>query len=349
MAKQDPVGLLEGCRAGHEAGAAGGAAQRRERVEEEHEPAAGGEPHRAAPVADRHLAQRAAGAAQPHGARLGGDLVDRRLEALELVGAGAPGAEVAAGRGDLGQPLADLVGRELPVAARAEDRAENADAAFDEQRRRGEADGIGQRAAEAGLVAVGEHVAADVGQDDEVAAELRGAVGKRSRDRGRTVAGVQQQHGLTEVARHVRLREVKAAGPCRVGPGERDVLVERLGRAQRADPARARQRVDRPALPRQAPDDRRRAERVRQLGDDQRTHDVAPAADADGEEPLRRGDRREHRIRREPGCRRWRSRGSWRRRARTRRPRGPAYLRRAGRAAAPTRSGIRRTRPSRAP
>ena len=113
-------------------------------------------------------------------------------------------------------------------------------------------------------------------------------------DGGRAARRVEQQDGLAEVAGHVRLGEAKAAGPGGVRAGEGGVRVQRLRRGQLVDAPRTGQRVDRPALPGQPADDRRRAERLRQLGDDERADDVTAAADADGEDPLGGGERREH-------------------------------------------------------
>jgi hypothetical protein len=87
---------------------------------------------------------------------------------------------------------------------------------------------------------------------------------------------------------------VEAAGSDGAWSCERGVLLEHPpGPAELADPSRAGQRVDRPALPGQAADDGRRPERRGQLGDHERADDITAAADADGEDPLRRGDRRE--------------------------------------------------------
>ena len=169
-------------------------------------------------------------------------------------------------------------------------------------------------------------------------------------DRRGAAAGVQQQHGLAEMARHVRLGEVKAARAGRVGSGERDGAVQRAGAGQLADAPRAGPGVDRPALPGQPADDRGRAEQPRQLGDRQRADDVTAAADADGEDAPGGAERRDQRSsrrasRRGRERRRRRSRRSPRPRDRTRRPTAPACPRRAGRAAAPATSGSRRTRP----
>jgi hypothetical protein len=64
------------------------------------------------------------------------------------------------------------------------------------------------------------------------------------------------------------------------------VGVQALDVGELVDPARAGQRIDRTALPRQAADDGRRAECLGQLGDDERADDVTASADADGEHTL---------------------------------------------------------------
>ena len=95
-----------------------------------------------------------------------------------------------------------------------------------------------KRAAEAGLVAVGEHVAADVEQHDEVAAQAVGRGGDAGAHRGGAGVGVDQDDRLAGQLGHPRLGEAHAAGVRRVGAGQRH-RVGRGARRRRPRPAGA--------------------------------------------------------------------------------------------------------------
>jgi hypothetical protein len=147
---------------------------------------------------------------------------------------------------------------------------------------RGEHDRVGQRAGQAGLVAVGEDVAADVEQDDDIASQLRGGVVEVARHGARPWVGVDQQDGAPEDAGHAALGEAEAAGARGLGPGEPDRLVQALVEPLRlVERARTGQRVDGPPLPGDAAGDGRRAQALGEIDDRERTDDVAAAADAD--------------------------------------------------------------------
>ena len=137
-------------------------ARGRRGVEEVHLPAIAGELHCAPAVANLRGAGLAQRAAQRHRARFGGDRVDRGAQAVELRRVQRRGAKRAARGLHLVQPGANLRRRQLAVAAGAEHRAHDRDAVTLQRDARGEQHRVGQRAGEPGLVAVGEHVAADV-------------------------------------------------------------------------------------------------------------------------------------------------------------------------------------------
>ncbi len=248
---------------------------------------------------------------------------------LERVGVGGrepPGAEQPAGGGDLADPLEHLLRRQLAVAAGPEDRG---DRGRGHVGARGQHDGVAERAGEARLVAVAEHVAADVDQRHELAAERLGGGVERLRHEPRAGVRVHEQHGLAGHARHVRLGEQEAARPARGGRGERGRGVQRLGAGQLVEAPRPGQRIDRAPLPRDAAEAGPQAGGLGGAGGAERSDDVAAAADADAQDGPGAGEERvirRRRGRRRPG----RSRRSPPRRARTPRRRARACPRTGG-------------------
>ena len=175
----------------------------------------------------------------------------RGSSALRLLGGVRPSApsEPPAAR-DLGEPLEHLGGRQLAVAARAEHGA--GDAASAERGAAASRTASASGLAEPGLVAVGQDVAADVEQDDVVAAQPLGRVAQRRR-RPRAGPGWGST-STTSARRSARPRRASAKrkppGPVVSGPASADGLVERARRAvdlvQRRGPG---QRVDRRGAP----------------------------------------------------------------------------------------------------
>ena len=291
---------------------------------------------------------RAAEAGQGLGACLGGHGRDRLLQALRGLRRQAQGAEQAAAARDLGHAGEHLGGPQLAVAAGPE-HGQDQGPALGQRRRAGHAHGIAQGAAEARLVAVGEHVAADVDQHDEVAVQVVGRGGDAGAHRVGARVGIDQDDRLAESAR--------PSAPRRSGRRRRSGC--------RGRPAPPRGRGARRRRPRPAgavPGSGSMAERSQvvppsatsgaagadQLGHRQGAHHVAAAADAEAQgaprpldEGVEAGQLRRRRVRR-----RRRSPRSPPRRGRTRRRRAPACPRRAARAAAPATSGSRRTRPA---
>ncbi len=256
-------------------------------VEEGHPATGRRERHGAAAVADRDVAGLAAGAAQRHRAGLGGDGHDGRLQARERVLAERGVAAPAAGRLDLGQALGDLRRGQLAVAAGAEDGRQHGHARRGQRGRAGEHEGIGERAAQAGLVAVGEDVAADVEQDHGVAAQPAGRDGEALGHRRGARMRVDQDGRLAEQLGHPALGEAEAARARGIGPGQRDGRMQRLGAGHLVEAPRTRERVDRAPLPGQAAEDGRRAARLGHRGGRKRAHDVTAAADPQAQDPGR--------------------------------------------------------------
>jgi hypothetical protein len=138
-------------------------------------------------------------------------------------------------------------------------------------------------------VTVGEHVAADVEEDDEVAVEPIGGLGDPVGHGARTGVHVHEHGRLAEQAGHARLAEHHASrAHARVRAREEHARRQRLGVLDLAHGTRAGLRVDRLALPRDAAHDRMGAViEPRRLRRRQRAHDVPAAADSDHERPAR--------------------------------------------------------------
>jgi hypothetical protein len=131
---------------------------------------------------------------------------------------------------------------------------------------------------------VGEDVPADVEEHDEIGAELPRSVRECAAHGGRPGIRVDEHGRTAEEPGHPRLGEREAAGPGGVRAGDGDGEVEGLGAGDLVEAARAGERVDRPALPGEASDDRfEAAGGVRPDGEGQGADDVAPATDADAQ------------------------------------------------------------------
>ena len=151
-------------------------------------------------------------------------------------------------------------------------------------RRGGEQDRVGQRARQARLVAVREHVAADVEQHDEVEPRCVAAAATPAAAPAGPPLGSTSTRRRAEQLGHAGLGEAEAAGPVVSGPRERGGGVQELGVVDLGERRGPGQRVDRPALPGQPADDRGRAEALGDGGRRERTGDVTAAADPDDED-----------------------------------------------------------------
>ena len=155
-------------------------------------------------------------------------------------------------------------------------------------RRGREEERVAERAGEAGLVTVGEHVPAHVHEHDQVGAELGGGGPEAVRDRGGPERGVHEHRLLAEQLCHPRLGEQHPAVAHPRRPAGREhsrrqrPCVHYLGLCPWA-----RLRVDRPALPRDTAHDRARAVSPARLGRRERAHHVATAADAEHQRAAR--------------------------------------------------------------
>ena len=243
---------------------------------------------------------------------------------------------------------------QLAVAAGAEHRPATASPAAVDRAARGEQHGVAQRAREPRLVAVGEHVAADVdaarrGRSPAAARRRRG----RRRPRRGPGWGRRSTHGLAEELGHARLGEAEASRAACLRARERDRGVEALARRRSrrggAGPGSGsigRRSQVMPPTTTSAP------RRAGGLGHGQRADDVAAAADADGTGARRAppssgvdaGRCESAWLDGDAGASRSRSPRSPRSRARTPRRRAPACPRTAGRGGSRATSGSRRTR-----
>ena len=232
VAEQDAVGLVQRARRRPRAGrsaprcAAPPAGRRRTRGRRSSR-----QLHGAAPVADRHAAQRAARAAQAHRAGLGRDLRDRRLQPVEL---GRPGAPASRGaRRPRRPPPSARAPRRASARRRSRRRRSRRARAMPRSSSSGAA--ARQTASASGLPRPASSPWASTSPPTSVSttrsqpSSLAG-VRQRGRHRGRAVGDVEQQDRLAEVARHVRLGEPKAARARGVRAGQRGMGVERLAR-----------------------------------------------------------------------------------------------------------------------
>ena len=155
--------------------------------------------------------------------------------------------------------------------------------------RRGQHDRIAQRAAQAGLVALGQDVAADVDEHRQVAAQRRDRVAQALGDRRGSAVDVDQHRRAAQVRGHPRLREehVAAAHPG-VGPGEQDARGELPRGLDLVDAARAGHGIDRPALPGEPTQQRLGVVvEAHRLAGGQGADHVSPAAHPDHQGPAR--------------------------------------------------------------
>src|SRR5205814_5286399 len=117
-------------------------------------------------------------------AGLGRDGERRLAQPLRYGRRDAARAREPAVGGDLRDAGLELGERQLAVAARSEDRAQYRLTFPRKQRRRAEQDRVAERTRQAEFVAVGQRVAADVDEDQEVAAERAGRGGEAVSDGG---------------------------------------------------------------------------------------------------------------------------------------------------------------------
>ena len=141
-------------------------------------------------------------------------------------------------------------------------------------------------------MAVGEHVAADVGEHDQVGLEPVGRLREAGGDLRRAAEDVEQHRLLAEEVRHVRLGEQHVApAHARTGAREEHARGELVGVLDLGGGARPGHRVDRPPLPRDPAHHRTGAVvEPRGLCGGQRAHHVAAAADPDHERAAGAGE-----------------------------------------------------------
>jgi hypothetical protein len=131
---------------------------------------------------------------------------------------------------------------------------------------------------------VGQDVAADVEQDDEVATQATGGVRQPGRDCRGAAAGVDEHRGLAEQLGHAALGEAESARAGGGGPGQGHGRIEALGTRHVVEPARPGEGVDRASLPGDAAE---HGSGPLGGGDPGRAHgagDVTAAADADAKD-----------------------------------------------------------------
>ena len=146
---------------------------------------------------------------------------------------------------------------------------------------------VAERAGEARLVTVREHVPAHVHEHEQVRPELAGDGAEAGRDLERPRVGIDQQHLLAEQLGQARFGEADAVcahARARVrgedGRGELARALDLVGAA------RPRQRIDRAALPGHSAEHRLGAVvEASVLGGGQRPHHVTAAADAEHHRP----------------------------------------------------------------
>jgi hypothetical protein len=208
--------------------------------------------------------------------------------ALEAVGHGlaeiAQPGETALHR-HLRQALHHLVRGQLAVAADPEDARQHVAAGVLQARRRREHQRVAEGRGEPRLIAVGERVATDVDQDDQVGAHRVGGLADPRGKPGRARVRIDQQHPLAQEARHVGFGEHDVAG-MRLGRRRHDAAGQRLGVLDLLDAAGTGARIDHAPLPGHAAEHRLGAlVEAAGLGGRERAHHVAASAHSDHERP----------------------------------------------------------------
>ena len=243
----------------------------------------------APPAADLRRAGRAAGAVHDLHARLRAGGLRGNLQLVGDRGTDARSPDPGARRGERGDPSEDLVELELAVAA-GSDHGHRRVQASSEPLRAGQHHGIAERASEPRLGAGRDRVAADVGVDDEIAAEQAGGRADALRDAGGPVGDVDEHGRGAEVLGDVGFGEAHSLRRRGVGPGQHRVASERVGADDLAHRPRSGNGVDRQPLPGDAAEDERRGERLAAPAERERADDVAAAADPEHQYPSRPRD-----------------------------------------------------------
>lgn len=189
--------------------------------------------------------------------------------------------------GGLVDPGTDLGRGQLAVAAGPDHAERNRPPPADQERAGGQQGGVGERTGERRLVAVGEHVAADVDEQDPVAAEVVGGGRQSVGDDRRTRVRVDQDGVGAEVRGDPRLGEEHAGGRPGGGAGERRCRGERGGVEELVDPPGTGNRVDGQPLPAETAED---GLAFQELSRSEGADHVAASADPDAEHALRVGE-----------------------------------------------------------
>ncbi len=159
---------------------------------------------------------------------------------------GAAGRQVAAGGAHLVETLEHLGGRQLAVAADAEDDPEGR--RCHPRRRQARTVASASGLASPGLVAVGQDVAATSSNTSRSRPSCVAAASRPARDRRRSGVGVDEHHGLAEERGHVGLAEAKSRRARRYRRPRARPPRAAAARRRSVQPAWAGQRVDRPPL-----------------------------------------------------------------------------------------------------
>ena len=222
-------------------------------------------------------------------ARLGGRRGRRALQFVRDRGEHARGADPGARGRQRRDPAEHLAELELTVAAGAQHR-EHPVHPVGEPQARGQHHRVAQRAPEPRLVAGGDRIPADVGVDDEIAAEPIGGRADPVRGAARALGDVDQHRRRAQVGGDVGLREADPLRGRRVGPREHGVATERLAAGDLDRRARPGHRVDRQSLPGDAAEHERRPELLAAPRDRERADHVTSAADPEDQCAPRLGD-----------------------------------------------------------
>jgi hypothetical protein len=156
--------------------------------------------------------------------------------------------------------------------------------------RRGDHYRVAQRACQPGLLAVGEHVAADVHADQQVATQLRNRGRDSSRGPRGSAADVHQHRLGAQVGRHARLAERDSLRSAGLGPGQHRRAAELPAAPDLAQRPRSRMRIDWDPLPGDPAQHERRSQRFAQPGNRQSPDYVTAAADPEDQRALGRAD-----------------------------------------------------------
>ena len=206
---------------------------------------------------------------------------------------------------------------------------------------------IAERAGEPRLRTVGDRVPADVDEEHEVASQVGTGGADASRGAGSALGHVDQDRGLAQVSREVRLAEVDSFGRGRADCGiDNGSALERPCADDFARPARARMGVHDDPLPGDATENRFAAARLEGTSNGYGANRIAAAADAEHQRTRAPRDRPGDSLRVRPALLQTgrRRRGPSPRRGRTLLPPSPGSPRREGRGRSRPTSGTRGTR-----